>query len=154
MALAQRETRDGREPTLKGTRNQVRRWLAARHMGRLFKVAVEERDEDGLPRVTYRFQQRAWRKPREELLCKTLVFTDNDNWSDTDLVRGHRAQDHFESALRQFKDTDCIAISDGEGWSGPSRPCCGSWRGSERWRSCARRPRRAASRRFGPRSPR
>ena len=43
-------------------------------------------------------------------LAKTLIFTDNDDWSDAELVRGYRAQHHVESAFRQLKDTDCIAI--------------------------------------------
>ena len=105
----------GRKPSLAGTRKQVDRWLRARHMRQLFAVTLEERD--GLPAVRYRFRQRAWQTLRRELLGKTLIFTDNDDWSDAELVRGYRAQHHVESAFRQLKDTDCIAIRPQYHWT-------------------------------------
>jgi hypothetical protein len=38
------------------------------------------------------------------LLGKTILFADNDHWSDAEIVRGYRAQHHLESAFRQMKD--------------------------------------------------
>lgn len=93
----------------------VDRWLSARHMRDLFHVTV--RDEEGLPRVRYRFQRRTWEKLQRTLLGKTLIFTDNHDWSDADLVRGYRAQHHVEGAFRQMKDTDCIAIRPQYHWT-------------------------------------
>ena len=84
-------------------------------MGDLFAVTV--REEDGLPKVNYRFQRRAWEKLQRTLLGKTLIFSDNADWSDADLVRGYRAQHHVESAFRQMKDTDCIAIRPQYHWT-------------------------------------
>ena len=74
----------------------------------LFAVTLTQRD--GLPELRYRFRQAAWQQLQRELLGKTLLFTDNDDWSDAELVRGYRAQHHVESAFRQLKDTDRIAI--------------------------------------------
>ena len=105
----------GRRPTLAGTRKRIDRWLAARHMRDLFGVTLEERD--GLPALRYRFQQTAWQRLQRELLGKTLLFTDHDDWSDAELVRGYRAQHHVESAFRQLKDTDCIAIRPQYHWT-------------------------------------
>ena len=84
-------------------------------MRELFAVTLEE--PDGLPRVRYRFRQQAWQQLQRELLGKTLVFTDNDDWSDAELVRGYRAQHHVENAFRQLKDTDCIAIRPQYHWT-------------------------------------
>ena len=67
--------------------------------------------------MRYRFQRRAWEKLQRTLLGKTLLFTDNDDWSDAELVRGYRAQHHVESAFRQMKDTDCIAIRPQYHWT-------------------------------------
>ena len=107
--------RGGRKPTVAGTQKKVDGWLRARHMKELFRVDV--REEEGLPRVRYRFQRRAWEKLQRTLLGKTLLFTDNDDWSDAELVRGYRAQHHVESAFRQMKDTDCIAIRPQYHWT-------------------------------------
>ncbi len=105
----------GRKPTLAGTRKRIDRWLAARHMRDLFAVTLAQRD--GLPELRYRFRQSAWQQLQRELLGKTLLFTDNDDWSDAELVRGYRAQHHVESAFRQLKDTDCIAIRPQYHWT-------------------------------------
>ena len=105
----------GRKPSLAGTRKKVKACLRARHIRELFQVTLEE--DAGLPTLRYRFDQRAWHKLQRELLGKTLIFTDNDDWSDAELVRGYRAQHHVESAFRQLKDTDCIAIRPQYHWT-------------------------------------
>ncbi len=63
-----------------------------------------------MPKVKYRFQRRAGETLQRTLLGKTLLFTDQAGWSDAELVSGYRAQHHVESAFRQLKDRDCIAI--------------------------------------------
>ena len=107
--------RGGRKPGVAATRKKVDGWLRARHMRDLFEVKV--REEDGLPRVNYRFQRRAWEQLQQTLLGKTLLFTDQADWSDAELVRGYRAQHHVESAFRQLKDSDCIAIRPQYHWT-------------------------------------
>ncbi len=79
--------------------------------------AVQVREVDGLPKVNYRFQRRAWEQLQRTLLGKTLLFTDQAGWSDAELVRGYRAQHHVESAFRQLKDSNCIAIRPQYHWT-------------------------------------
>ncbi|MCY3778087.1 MAG: IS1634 family transposase [Candidatus Aminicenantes bacterium] len=107
--------RGGRKPSLAATQKKVDGWLRARHMRDLF--AVQVREVDGLPKVNYRFQRRAWEQLQRRLLGKTLLFTDQAGWSDAELVRGYRAQHHVESAFRQLKDSDCIAIRPQYHWT-------------------------------------
>ena len=107
--------RGGRKPGVATTQKKVDGWLRARHMRDLFDVQV--REEDGLPKVNYRFQRGAWEKLQRTLLGKTLLFTDQADWSDAELVRGYRAQHHVESAFRQLKDSDCIAIRPQYHWT-------------------------------------
>ena len=80
---------------------KVNGWLRARHMRDLFSVEIGE--EGGLPTLTYAFNEAAWQDLRATLLGKTLLFTDNHDWSDADIVRGYRAQHHIEGAFRQMK---------------------------------------------------
>ena len=65
--------RRGRKPGVAGAQKKVDGWLKARHMADLFRVQV--RKENGLPKVNYRFQRRAWEKLQRTLLGKTLIFT-------------------------------------------------------------------------------
>src|SRR2546426_5307995 len=44
-------------------------------------------------------------------LGKTLLFTDNEDWSDEEIVLGYRAQHHIESAFRDMKNPHFL------GWS-------------------------------------
>ena len=83
--------------------------------GALFTAKV--REERGLLKLNGRYQRRVWDKLQGTLPGKTLIFSDNADWSDADLMRGYRAQHHVESAFRQMKDTDCIAIRPQYHWT-------------------------------------
>ena len=107
--------RKGRPPTLEGTRKKTDGWLAARHMADLFRVTLERADP--APKLTFRFDRKAWRKLQETLLGKTLIFTDNHHWSDLEIVLGYRAQHHVETAFRNMKDSNHIAIRPQDHWT-------------------------------------
>ena len=107
--------RNGKPPTAEGTSKKVADWLKARHMKELFKVTVEV--EGGLPTLRYRFDRRAWQRLQRTLLGKTLVFTDNADWSDVEIVRGYRAQHHVESAFRSMKNTRHISLRPQYHWT-------------------------------------
>lgn len=105
----------GKPPTVEGVRKQVTRWLKARHMKDLFTVTVEK--QQGLPALRYRFERQAWQQLQKRLLGKTLIFTDNDAWSDAEIVRGYRAQHQVEAAFRQMKDPHHIALRPQYHWT-------------------------------------
>lgn len=81
----------------------------------LFTVTIEQKH--GLPTLRYRFEHRAWQQLQKTLLGKTLIFTDNDDWSDAEIVRGYRAQHHVEAAFRQMKDPHHIALRPQYHWT-------------------------------------
>jgi transposase len=98
-------------------------------MKELFAVDIGERE--GLPTLSYRFDHRAWQRLQKTfrfdhrawqrlqktLLGKTILFTDNDDWSDAEIVRGYRAQHHVERAFRQMKDPHHIALRPQHHWT-------------------------------------
>jgi transposase len=98
----------GKPPTVAGVQKKVNGYLKARHMKELFTVTVDQ--TRGLPTVRYRFEHRAWRQLQRTLLGKTLIFTDNDDWSNAQIVRGYRAQHHVEAAFRKMKSPHHIAL--------------------------------------------
>ncbi len=105
----------GRKPTVEAVKKKVNSWLSAQHMRHLFQVQVNERE--GLPDVNYRLDQEAWQKLQDDLLGKTVLFTDNDDWTDAEIVRAYRAQHHIEAAFRGMKDPHCIALRPQHHWT-------------------------------------
>jgi transposase len=110
------EVRGGQPPTLEGTRNAVAEALKGRHMKDLFEIQLDCADDD-LPRFLYRFRQQAWEELQRTLLGKTLLFTDNHEWSDAEVVRAYRAQHHIEAGFRAMKDPHHIALRPQYHWT-------------------------------------
>ena len=109
------EVTGGRPPSLEGTRNAVNTVLKGRHMKDLFEVELTLSDE--LPDLVYRFRQGAWEELQRTLLGKTLLFTDNHDWSDAQIVRAYRAQSHIEDGFRAMKDPHHIALRPQYHWT-------------------------------------
>jgi transposase len=107
--------RGGQKPTVPGVSKKVASLLKARHMKDLFHVEIAE--EDGLPTLTYRFDRRAWERLQKTLLGKTILFTDNDEWTDAEIVRGYRSQHHVETAFRDMKDPHHICLRPQHHWT-------------------------------------
>jgi len=107
--------RGGHPPTMKGTKNKVDGWLKARHMKDLFHVEITEKQK--LLTLTYRFNNRAWERLQKTLLGKTIIFTDNKNWTNAEIVRGYRSQHHVEAAFRTMKDPFHISLRPQHHWT-------------------------------------
>ncbi len=105
----------GSRPTLEGVSKKVQGWLKARHMKELFQVEITE--SQGLPALSYRFDKRAWERLQKTLLGKTILFTDNEQWSDVEIIRGYRSQHHIETAFRRMKDCHHIALRPQYHWT-------------------------------------
>jgi len=109
------QVRGPNRPTLQGTSNKVQGWLKARHMKELFQVEITE--SEGFPRLSYRFDNRAWERLQTTLLGKTILFTDNDQWTDVEIIRGYRSQHHVETAFRRMKDCHHISVRPQYHWT-------------------------------------
>jgi len=109
------QVRAGRPPTVEATKKKVESWLRARHMRQLFRVEVTARR--GLPALSYRFDTRAWERLQRTLLGKTLLFTDNDDWNDAEIVRAYRSQHHVEAAFRALKDPQHLSLRPQHHWT-------------------------------------
>jgi transposase len=109
------QVRTGKAPTVAGVTKKVQGWLKARHMKDLFHVDIGQQRE--LPTMTYRFDRRAWQRLQKTLLGKTILFTDNNEWSDLQIVRGYRAQHHIETGFRCMKDPYHICLRPQYHWT-------------------------------------
>jgi transposase len=110
------EIRGGRAPTVASTEKKVRGWLKARHMKDLFRVEVTEQ-EDGLPQLDYSLNSEAWEDLQRTLLGKTILVTDNSDWTDAEIVKGYRAQHHVEDAFRCMKDPHHFSLRPQNCWT-------------------------------------
>lgn len=108
--------RRGKKPTLTGTRKRVAAILAGRHMRELFRATVDA-GADELPTLCWSFNEQAWQRLQDTLLGKTLLFTDRDDWTDEQIVRGYRSQSHVEAAFRRMKDPHCLAVRPVHHWT-------------------------------------
>ena len=63
----------------------------------------------GLPRLNYRIDRTAWSRLQHTLLGKNILFTDQDSWSDEDIVRAYRGQHHIEEAFKRMKNPHFVS---------------------------------------------
>jgi transposase len=98
----------GRAPKADSVRKQVEQILSGQFLKQLLRVAVTE---GGVPGLSYRTDTAALCRLVGTQLGKTLLFTDNDDWSDEEIVLGYRAQHHIEGAFREMKNPHFL------GWS-------------------------------------
>jgi hypothetical protein len=64
-----------------------------------------------LPTLTYRTNTAAFSRLVKTHLGKTILFTDNESWSNEEIVAGYRSQHNIESAFRDMKNPHFL------GWS-------------------------------------
>lgn len=103
---------EGMKPTLEGTRKKVGTILSGRHMKDLFsaEVTVRGKGKDATVHLRWRFKDKAFKDLKETLLGKTILFTDQSEWTDEQIVRAYRSQAHVEFAFRAMKNPRYLAF--------------------------------------------
>jgi transposase len=114
-----RRWRDGRlkgkKPTLAGVRNQVRSICSVPSLSSLVKAEVRK-VRHGLE-LTFTTNQAALERLCRVQLGKTILFTDNRDWSDEEIVLAYRSQSHIEEAFKQMKDPHFLRWSPVHHWT-------------------------------------
>ena len=98
-----------KKPTLTGTQNRVKALTKARHLKDIFQVTVAESPE-GVT-LTYRVQAPVVAHLCRTLFGKTLLFTDQEQWPDEDIVYAYRGQYRVEDCFRQMKHPHFVTFS-------------------------------------------
>jgi transposase len=106
----------GKVPTVEGVQKNVKVILRGRHMADLFAAQVRQ-NRAGLPRLSFRFRDKAYQHLRSTLLGKTLLFTDRTDWSDEQIVLAYRAQHHVEADFRRLKDPHYLTFRPAFHWT-------------------------------------
>jgi transposase len=92
--------RGGKAPTAASIRKQAQDALAGQHVKTVLHVEVKD---GAVPTLSFETDQAALSRLLDKHLGKTILFTDNDDWSTEDIVLGYRSQHHIEDAFRQMK---------------------------------------------------
>ena len=99
----------GKAPALESVRKQVQTICSAQFVKLILKAEVCA-VRNGLE-LTYSTDRTALDRLCQVQLGKTILFTDNADWSDADIVLAYRSQYHIENAFRQMKNPHFL------GWS-------------------------------------
>ena len=99
----------GKAPALEPVRKQVQAICSGQFVKLILKAEVGAVGK-GLE-LTYSTDQAALDRLCRVQLGKTILFTDNADWSDEDIVCAYRSQHHIENAFRQMKNPHFL------GWS-------------------------------------
>lgn len=96
------KTRKGKKPTVEGTQNNVAKILQREYMKEIFKTSISS--EKGFVKLQYHVDQNTIGHLSRTVLGKTILFTDNHEWSDEEIVRAYRSQYKIEHAFRDMKN--------------------------------------------------
>lgn len=105
----------GKKPTPTSVQKQVKEILSVRYVKELFDFNVYE--EGGFTRLSYNFNENSLKHLQEYLLGKTILFTDNNNWSNEDIVAAYRGQSKIEDAFKRMKDPHFLSWSPQFHWT-------------------------------------
>jgi transposase len=100
--------KQGRAPTAESIRKQVEQSLSGQFLKNLIHFEV---GPGQIPTLSYRTDTAALARLMRTHLGKTILFTDNADWTTEEIVLGYRAQDRIESAFRDMKNPHFL------GWS-------------------------------------
>ena len=98
----------GRHPTKVSITKQATAAVSGQFLKDLIRFEVTE---DPIPWLTFETNAAALSRLIRTQLGKTILFTDNDDWTDEEIILAYRSQHHVEDAFRQMKHPHYL------GWS-------------------------------------
>lgn len=97
----------GQRPTLENTTKRVEEILAGEHLKEIIRWELAE--ADGLPALQFHVDEEAFYRLAHQRFGKTILFTDNHDWTDEQIILGYRGQFAVEHAIAHMKDPHFVA---------------------------------------------
>jgi transposase len=94
-------SRAGAPPTRQSVESQIKTILKPQYMKQLFKIELVE--QNGLVNLTYTFLPEQLSAIQKTRLGKTILFTDQDDWTTAEIILGYRGQYRIEDAFKLTK---------------------------------------------------
>ena len=102
-----KKTKRRKKHSVNSVRKKVKAILSGQHMSELIKTNV--RGRKGHVKLSYETDVTALSRLSRTLFGKTILFTDNDTWSDEEIIRAYRSQFHIEDAFKQMKNPHFVS---------------------------------------------
>lgn len=94
------KVKGGKKPTVPSVKKQVQAALCGQFVKQLIRYEVTG---GKVPSLAYQTDAAALSRLIRTQLGKTILFTDNDDWTNEQIVLAYRSQHHVEDAFRQMK---------------------------------------------------
>jgi len=91
----------GKKPTLASVQRQVDRILSWQYHSELFDVEISE--QGGHVMLNFSTNTTAVARLHRRLFGKNILFTDNDDWNNEEIIAAYRGQYGIENAFKQMK---------------------------------------------------
>ncbi len=101
------EIKGGRKPTVITVKKQVADILKGQYVKEIVQVKVIEKG--GFPELTYQVDQETLNRIFSEKLGKTILFTDNHDWSTEEIVLAYRGQAGIEDCFKTMKNPHFVS---------------------------------------------
>jgi transposase len=109
LARSSGEVKKGKKPTVESVKKKVVGILSRQHMKNVFDTETKQ-NEDGTTAFSYKLNEKKLNDLKKNVLGKSLLFTDHDDWSTEKIVSAYHAQYHVEQCFRQMKDVKYLSF--------------------------------------------
>ena len=88
---------------------------SGQYVAQILKIQISE--SDGTLSFRFRTDWAAYQRLQRRRLGKRILCTDNDSWSDQEIILASRAQHHVERAFKQMKNPHWVSFSPAFHWT-------------------------------------
>ena len=115
LVRSQQPGAGGRGYTRASLQKHFARIASGQYIAQILKIQISESDEP--LRFRFRTDWVAYNRLKRERLGKRILCTDNDSWSDQEIILASRAQHHVERAFKQMKNPHWVSFSPAFHWT-------------------------------------
>lgn len=105
VMTASEKGKKGKKPTEESIRNEVITTLKQRGLKQEWlDYSVKEKKEESGFTFTYTWDHQAMTKHEQTVFGKTILFTDQSDWTDEEIILAYRGQSKIEEAFKKMKN--------------------------------------------------
>jgi transposase len=105
----------GKKPTVDSVKKRVHKILQKEFMKELFDFDLSKTDRS--VELTFTFNEQKLEDLEAHRLGKTILYTDNQDWSNEKIISVYRSQYHIEHTFQQMKDIDHLNFRPFRHWT-------------------------------------
>jgi transposase len=106
LATSQEQGYRGKPYTRASLDKHLSELTRGQYLSTILTASVQE--QEGRLTLSYAVDAVAFRELKRRMLGKRILFTDNESWTNEEIVSGYRGQQHVERAFRDLKDPTLV----------------------------------------------